>query len=459
MARAPSTIDARRLAWQVLIAVEHGAFADAALGERLRAADLAPRDRGLATQLVYGTLAWQGLLDCAIAQGGRDPQTLDPPLRTVLRLALFQIVRLDRVPDFAAVDTAVELSKDVKRGAASGLVNAVLRRFLRDGKRIVLPPRESDPAGHLAAAYSHPRWLVERWLAELGAAEAEALLAANNTPAPTVVRVTRRCADAAQVVDALAAHGISARPATYASRALLVEPLGDPTALPGYREGWFVLQGEASQLVACMLGATPGARVLDVCAAPGGKAMAVAEAVGDSGLVVAIDRHRLGMVQARRAAVRLGVRSLTCVQADAGALPLAREWTADAVLVDAPCSGLGTLRQHPEIRWRRSARDLGDLAIVQARLLAAAAQHVGRAGVLVYATCTISAAENMAVVAQFLAAHRDFSVDDPRPHLSAAARELVDAGGALQTFPHRHGLDGFFAVRLKRSAALHMVRP
>ena len=458
MAPPPPRTDARRLAWQVLTAVDDGAFADAALGERLRGVDLAPRDRRLATQLVYGTLAWQGLLDCAIAQGGRDPHMLDPPLRTILRLALFQLTRLDRVPDFAAVSTAVELSKEVKRGAASGLVNALLRRFLRDGKRIALPPRQSDPAGYLATAYSHPRWLVERWIDELGAAETEALLAANNTPAPTVLRLTARGGDTAQYTAALAARGINARRADYAPRAVIIEPLGDPRELPGYDEGWVALQGEASQLVVCLLGVPAGARVLDVCAAPGGKALAVAEAVGGRGRVIAIDRHHAGLRRARREAARVAADNLAWVCADAVAAPLAAAWSADAVLVDAPCSGLGTLRQHPEIRWRRHARDLDDLSSLQQRLLAAAATHVAPAGVLVYATCTISAVENAAVVERFLAAHADFAVDEPRPHLPAAARALVDARGALQTFPHRHGLDGFYAVRLKRSTPLRMVR-
>jgi len=458
LAPAPATTDARRLAWRVLTAVEQGAFADAALGEGLRAAALPVRERGLATQLVYGTLAWQGLLDRAIAQGGREPQALDLPLRTLLRLALFQLVRLDRVPAFAAVDTAVELSKEVKRGAASGLVNALLRRFLRDGKRIALPPREADLAAHLAAACSHPRWLVQRWLDELGAAETEALLAANNTAAPTVVRVNRRRATPAQLLATLAARGVAARPARYAQDALVVEPGGDPADLPGYREGWWALQGEASQLVVCLLAAQPGMCVVDACAAPGGKATASAERVGDGGRVVALDRHRAGLQQMRRAARRLGLFNLFAAQADATALPFAPRWTADAVLVDAPCSGLGTLRQHPEIRWRRTADDVDDLAGLQRRLLDAAAPHVAPGGALVYATCTISVPENAGVVAEFLAAHAEFAVDDPRPHLPAAAHELVDARGFLQTFPHRHGLDGFFAVRLKRRATLRMVR-
>ena len=451
MADLPATTDARRLAWHVLTAVEDGGFADAALGEQLRNARLAPRDRHLATQLVYGTLAWQGLLDGAIARGGRNPRQLDPPLRTLLRLALFQLVRLDRVPDFAAVDTAVELAKEFKRGAGSGLVNALLRRFLRDGKRLDVPPRGADLAAHLAVALSHPHWLVERWIDELGAGEAEALLAANNTAAPTVVRVNRRRTNPAQLTELLAAGGIRARPAVYADDALIIEPGGDPLALPGYREGWYALQGEASQLVVAVLDPQPGARVLDVCAAPGGKATAAAERAAD-GLVVAVDRSGRGLRLGRRVAARLGLANVVAVRGDARTLPLAADWRADAVLVDAPCSGLGTLRQHPEIKWRRSPADLAALAALQAELLSAAAARVAPGGVLVYATCTISTIENAGVVAGFLAAHRDFGLDDPRPFLPSAARSLIDADGFLRTFPHRDGLDGFFAARLKRAA-------
>ena len=454
MGRQPATTDARRLAWHVLTAVEHGAFADAALGERLRTAALEPRDRSLATQLVYGTLAWQGLLDRAAAQAGRDPQDLDAPVRTLLRLALFQLVRLERVPQFAAVDTAVELAKEFKRGAASGLVNAVLRRFLRQGSRIDVAPREADLAGHLAAALSHPRWLVERWLAELGAAETEALLTANNTAAPTVARVNRRRADAAHIAAALEASGTAARPARYAADALILDPSGDPSRLPGFRDGWFSLQGEASQLVVAMLDPAPDARVLDVCAAPGGKALAAAERIGDSGLVVAIDRHRAGLTQLLRDAQRVGVANVFALHADA-TTALDASWTADAVLIDAPCSGLGTLRQHPEIKWRRTAGDIEQVAELQLRLLTGAARHVAAGGVLVYATCTISAVENAGVVDAFFTAHPEFAIDDPRPHLPAPAHALIDRRGFLQTFPHRDGLDGFFAARLKRIGKNH----
>ena len=449
MAPAPPPADARRLAWQVLRAVEEGAFADAALGERLRGARLDARDRALATQLVYGTLAWQGLLDRGIAQFGRDPHRLDAPVRTLLRMALFQLVKLDRVPEFAAVDTAVELAKELKRGTVAGLINAVLRRFLREGKQIHVRSRETDLVGHLSATYSHPSWLVARWLGELGAADTEALLRANNTPAPTVVRVNRARIGSDALAAALAADGIASQPGAVSVDALVVEPHGDPSELPGFREGHYTLQAEASQLVVALLDPPPGGRVLDVCAAPGGKTTAAAERVGPTGRVVAMDRNRAGVQLLRREAARLGLSNVAALQTDASALPLG-DWAADAVLVDAPCSGLGTLRQHPEIRWRRRPEDIAALAALQTRLLAAAAEHVRPGGVLVYATCTISAAENEAVVDAFLADHADFAIDDPRPHLPGAAHELIDDRGFLRTFPHRHGLDGFFAARLAR---------
>ncbi len=450
MARRPTIVDPRRLAWQVLNAVEDGAFADAALGAALPRARLEARDRALATQLVYGTLAWQGLLDHVLAGLGRAPERLDPPLRTVLRMALFQLLKLERIPDFAAVDTAVELAKGVASGSASGLVNALLRRFLRAGKRVDLPP-ESDRVAHLAIATSHPRWLVERWVDELGASEAAALLAADNAPAPTVLRVNPARASRAEVLAALAEAGIAARPARFAELGIALEQAADPVALPGWDSGRFAVQGEASQLVVDMLGATAGARVLDVCAAPGGKALAIATLVGGAGVTVAFDRRRSGLQRLRAEAARLGC-SVLVAQADATLPPLGLATRFDAVLVDAPCSGLGTLRQHPEIRWRRRREDLAARATLQAALLTAAARAVRRGGVLVYATCTLSRLENEGVVERFLRARADFAPDDPRPFLPAAAHQLVAADRTLRTLPHRHGLDGFFAVRLRRAA-------
>ncbi len=441
--------DARRLAWEVLIAVEGGAFADGELGRRLTRCDLERRDQALATQLVYGTLAWQGYLDHIVASCGQTPADLDVPIRTVLRLALFQLAKLSRVPDFAAVDTAVELSKTHRRGAASRMVNAVLRRFLRGGKAVPLPPAD-DVAAYLAVAQSHPRWLVELWLAELGREETEALLRANNEPAATALRINAQRGARAAGLEQLAAAGFAARPSPMAPQGIVLETGGDPAALPGYSDGRFSLQGEASQLVALLLGARPGMHILDVCAAPGGKAAYVAELLDGQGRVLALDSNHHGLVQLRRAARRLRLECLDIARADASRLPLADGRVFDAVLLDAPCSGLGTLRQHPEIRWRRTPAQLADLAARQARLLNAAVAHVRTGGAIVYATCTIAAIENEQIVRQFLSAHADFALDEAAPWLPPPARHLADQTGFLRTMPHRDGLDGFFAARLKR---------
>ncbi len=425
-------------------AVEDGAFADAALSRQLEDNRLDERDRGLATQLVYGTIAWQGLSDHVLASLGRPPERLDAAVRTLLRMAFFQAIKLERVPDFAVVDTAVELAKRHNRGAA-GLVNALLRALLRSGKDLHLPVA-SDIVQHLAISGSHPPWLVERWLAALGAAETEALLTADNRAAPTVLRVNPRRADRAAALAALAAEGYAARPTRYAADAIEIDLRSGMGKLNAFRTGLVTPQGEASQLVGAMI-PVAARTVLDVCAAPGGKAIQIAERADAA--VVAVDRARAGVVAIARQASRVGV-AVGILRADARELPLRNTALFDAVLVDAPCSGLGTLRQHPEIRWRRRPEDVARLAALQGEILRAAATRVQPGGILVYATCTLLAEENEERIAAFLADQPHFAIDDPRTDLPEAARELVDGDAFLRTYPHRHGLDGFFAARLKR---------
>lgn len=448
MAKRRPPTDARALAWEVLVAVERGAFADAEVGRRARGAHLDLRDQALATKLVYGTLAWQGYLDALVSAFGRPPERLDLPVRTLLRLALFQLSKLSRVPDFAAVDTAVELSKGFRGGAASGFVNAVLRGFLRDRDHFAAPPRDRDLAAHLAVTQSHPRWLVERWLGQFGPADTEALLAADNEAAPTVLRANRRTGGRQPLLDAFARAGLAARPSEFSPEGIALESGADPSALPGFTEGRFTVQGEASQLVGLLLGVTPGARILDACAAPGGKATHLAELLDNDGVIVAVDHNARGLGELRRAAQRLGLPCIRPVCGDAADPATTGATPFDAVLLDAPCSGLGTLRQHPEIKWRRSPDDLAARATEQERLLRAVAERVRPGGSLVYATCTIGREENDAVIERFLATRPDFAREDAAPFLPPAARSFVGADGALRTFPHRGGLDGFFAVRL-----------
>jgi 16S rRNA (cytosine967-C5)-methyltransferase len=439
----PSGGGARAAALEVLVRVEGGAFADVLVGEKLDGTPFEPREAAFFTRLVYGTEAWRGRLDWTLSGLARRPLAdLAPPVRAALRLGLFQLLLLDRVPAHAAIDTTVALVKQHAGAGPASFANAVLRSFQRRGER-PFPDAEQTLDLALAVRWSHPEWLVRMWRSELGDARTEAILAADAEPAPTVLRVDPAVAPRDDVLDRLAGQGIGAHATAYARNGIVLEaPLARIT-----RETGIAVQGEASQLVVDLLDPRAGERVLDVCAAPGGKTAAIAERTA-GGLVVAADRSRPGMRRvATLGATRAG-RVLPLV-ADACASPLREGF--DAVLVDAPCSGLGTLRAHPEIRWRRTPDDLEKLAARQEAILADAARLVRAGGRLVYATCTIATAENESVTERFLASHPGWRVAGAERFLAgAAATDLVDARGALRTAPDHGGLDGFYAVRLER---------
>jgi 16S rRNA (cytosine967-C5)-methyltransferase len=440
---------ARALAFDVLIRVEEGAaYADATLATALAAASLALRDRALASRLVYGTLAWRRRLDWHLAHlANRDPATLESRVAVLLRLGLYQIALLDRVPDHAAVATSVDLAKR-HVPAASGLVNAVLRRAARERMHLPLPDPEADPVEHLAVATSHPTWLVTRWQRRFGGDTLAALLAADNEAAPTVLRARPGRRD--DLLTRLATAGIACEPGRFAPDAVRVQA-ADPHGLPGWAEGVFSVQEEASQLVVQLLDPHPGERVLDVCAAPGGKATYAADLMENRGLVVAVDQRRRGARAIAKYARRLGLGNVGVLVLDArtagSALASAR---FARILVDAPCSGLGTLRAHPEIRWRRTPADLDRFAAQQASILEAVTPLLAPDGVIVYATCTLTDEENEDVVDPWLARHPELIREDAASHLPASTRALVGDDGALRTLPHREGLDGFFAVRARR---------
>ena len=420
------------------------AWADASLKAQLRRDGLTGADAALATRIVYGVLQNRALLDFYLgAYCSQKLSRLQPPLADILRIGAYQILFLDKVPDRAAVNESVELAKKNGRGAASGLVNAVLRKLsLNKAQLPAIPDRDETQA--LSIRYSHPKWLVRRLLALLGREEAESFLAADNAVAPLTVQVNTLRTTAAALTARLADAGVTAAAHPWVPDCLELTGSGDLTELDAFREGLFFVQDPAAKLVSLIAAPQKGGRVIDVCAAPGGKSFGAAVAMGDEGEILACDLHENKLKRIEEGAARLGLKSIQTFAADGTVFR--PEWadSADTVLVDAPCSGLGIIRKKPDVRYK-SPDDLFTLTVAQAAILENAARYVRPGGVLLYSTCTILPEENGQVVDGFLAGHPDFSRET-----FALPAPVGEQPGELTLWPHRHGTDGFYICRLRR---------
>lgn len=412
------------------------------------------RDRALATDIAVGTVRWRGALDHLITHASkRRLDRLDDEVIDILRMSVYQLLHLTRVPASAVVDDAVNLTKKVGKKSASGLVNAVLRATSRSRTSLPLPPRPEDTSDRAAVldyfsiTLSHPRWLVERWFDRVGFERTEAWLRFNNTPAALTLRVVAGRTTRDALLAQLSEVGVDAHAATYAPDAIIVDR---GNLREDAERGEFVVQDEASQLVALLAGTTPGPLVLDTCAAPGGKATTIAASLQDGARLVACDLRDRRMALLRRTVSATGTGNIRLVQADA-TRPLPFRPDFSTVFVDAPCSGLGTLRRDPDIRWRRTATDLPALADKQRIMLANAAQVVRPGGRLVYATCSSEPEENEMIVADFLAHHPGFSLVSPHTVHSSIDATLIDENGYLRTEPDRHSLELFFGAVFERS--------
>ncbi len=431
--RAASAVSpARRVAAAVLRRVEQDdAYADRALAAEATRAGLDGRERAFATQLAYGAVQRRRTLDHVIAACARRPvEQLDAPVRDALRLGVLQLLFLDGVADHAAVDQSVELAK-AAGGPGFKLVNAVLRRAGRDGPALLAALGDATPA-EAALRHSVPDWIAQLWWDALGAEEARALLACVNEPAESALRVNALVASPEAVQTQLAERGAVTRRVPDLPEALVAEGTFDPAADPLWAAGGLVAQSRAAMSAARLLMPEPGMRVLDLCAAPGGKATHLAALMGGGGEVVAVERNPRRADALRRACARLRADSVRVETGDAE--EPRRDAPFDAVLVDPPCSGLGTLQGRPDLRWRARPEAIPELAALQQRILTAGARALRPGGALVYATCTISPQENERVVERFLAAHPDFTPE--------AQRLLL---------PHRDRTDGFFLARLRRA--------
>lgn len=439
-------MSARETALRVLSSCRvGGAWADAALKAQLSRDGLSGPEASLCSRIVYGVTQNRLLLDFYLsAYCSQKPDHLQPPLLDILRIGAYQILFLDKVPDSAAVNTSVELAKTAGRSQAAGLVNAVLRKISQNKTTLPVIP-ERDEAKYLSIRYSHPKWLVKRLLTMLGREEAERFLAANNDQTSTAAQVNPLRGTAEALMEALEAQGVKAEAHPWLTDCLLLSGTGDLERLKPFQEGWFYIQDPAARLTVMALDVKPGDQVLDVCAAPGGKSFAAAVAMKNQGRILACDIHENKLKRIRDGAERLG---LTCIEiTTADGRVCCPEWTEqfDAVLVDAPCSGLGIIRKKPDVRYKK-AEELFSLPVVQHDVLDNAAAYVRPGGLLVYSTCTILPEENSQTADAFLAEHPDFSRE------TFSLPSVGQVPGEIALWPQRHGTDGFYICRMRRQA-------
>lgn len=450
---------ARKIAYEILRRVEsEGAYAADLLHERL-GANIRREDAALATEISLGVLRRRSLLDFLLArQWKKPPDHLDLPVLLALRIGLYQLRYLEKIPASAAVNESVELVKRARKSSAAPLVNAILRRAAEESTVPVERwiPRGAPRSERLAILYSHPAWLIGGWLAQFGEARTISLLEADNRP-PRLTCVLHDTAARETAFRALANAGLHVEEGALLREAFSVRG-GSPSHTAVFREGLFSIQDEASQAVPLLLGVRDGDRALDLCAAPGGKTAPLARAAGKSGLVIAADRHahRLDAMKAQFSRIHLGPVPL--VELDA-AHPLPFGATFRKILVDAPCSGTGTLARHPEIRWRLAPENIRELHALQLAILLAAIDRLAPGGRLVYSTCSLEKEENEDVVEMALAqspglrrVSRENVARGLEPHLASGVvvESLIDSQGCFRTFPGGQPCDGFFAASFEK---------
>lgn len=454
----------RQLAFLALQNIQRrGAFSDVALNKVLQNTQLSSPDRRLLTELVYGTVRRERTLDAVIDQIGKKKASQQPPeLRTILQLGLYQLRYQARIPPSAAVNTTVELAKTNGLSGLTGVVNGMLRQYLRLQKNQLNPGREQTPNSapsqdplhlptdlvrRLGIFYSFPDWVIQIWLEQIGEEETTRLCQWFNQSPSIDLRVNPLQVSKEEVESAMQAAGVEVEQMPQLPQALRLKgSVGAIEKLPGFQEGWWTIQDSSAQLVSYLLNPQPGEVIIDACAAPGGKTTHIAELMTNRGKIWACDRAASRLKKLRANAQRLQLSSIEICTGDSRNFPQFTN-SADRVLVDAPCSGLGTLHRRPDIRWRVTPERIEELTLLQKEILSQAATWVKPDGVLVYATCTLHPQENEAVIQSFLESHPHWQIAIPsEPMLKA----LCTPQGWLRVWPHKDQMDGFFMVRLQQ---------
>jgi 16S rRNA (cytosine967-C5)-methyltransferase len=450
-----SPTGARDLAFVVLSSVQKKVWTlDAALAEMDQQHQLGARDRSLLNALVFGVLRWRGYLDFIIDHFSKKGlHQIAPDILSVIRIGLFQMIYLDRVPAHAAVNTSVEMAK--KQGAepwVAGFVNAVLKNAGQHHDTVSLPDERKDPVAYLSVSRSFPRWMIKRWINRMGYRETKALCDAVNTIPPITVRTNTLKTNRKALMTMLKGHTSQMQASSFAPDGItFFDPDLPISQIPAFQKGWFQVQDEAAQMVAMLLTPRPGERVMDACAGFGGKTGTIAQMMKNTGKVVALDRSQKKLTALADEMKRLGVSIVSAIPYHIQSPLTIDSWGIfDRVFLDAPCSGLGVVRRNPDIKWRITESKLKPLHNQQVGLLHCLSGIVKKGGVLVYAVCTTEPEETVEVIGEFLRKHRQFKIRRPSQGHPKKWKTLMDKNGFLETAPHLHGMDGFFAVGLQR---------
>lgn len=425
-----------------------GAYTDIALDRVLKTAKLNSPNRGLLTEIVYGCVRRSRSLDALIDQLGKKSATQQPPeLRIILHIGLYQLRYQERIPASAAVNTSVELAKANGFKGLTGFVNGMLRQYSRLAATTEPLQLPQDPIKRLGIFHSFPDWIIQMWVEQLGIEETEQLCQWFNQTPTIDLRINPLQTSIEDVEAAMTSASVEVKRLPHLPQALrIIGSAGAIGQLPGFNEGWWTVQDSSAQLVSYLLDPHAGDIVIDACAAPGGKTSHIAELMGDQGKIFACDKTASRLKKVKENAQRLQLKSIQICTGDSRNYP---QFTniGDSVLLDAPCSGLGTLHRRPDIRWRSTPANIEELAILQGELLEQAATWLKPGGILVYATCTLHPQENEAVIQSFLARHAQWQIDPP---LNSPLEIFATPEGWIKVWPLRYQMDGFFMVRLKR---------
>ncbi|TCP29130.1 16S rRNA (cytosine967-C5)-methyltransferase [Scopulibacillus darangshiensis] len=443
---------ARETALDILLKIEkQHAYSQLVLNEALEHSELNQKDKALLTQLVYGVIQRKMTLNYYLQTYIKPNRKIEPWVRQLLYLSIYQKAFLTRIPDHAMVNEAVKIASKRGHKGVAGFVNGVLRQMLRQGLPDLSAIQPKDE--RLAYQYSHPQWLIKRWTEHFGEKAAGQICEANNQPPQATIRVNRLKTDVNSLIDRLRKEGIEAKPGSVSPDAAVILS-GNAARTTAYQEGYFTIQDESSMLVAPALAPEPGMKVLDACAGPGGKTTHLAELMNNEGTIHALDlhTHKTGLIDQQ--VNRIGAAIVETRALDARhAVTVFGEATFDRILVDAPCTGFGVIRRKPEIKWEKTEEDVRNIANVQMAILSQTAPLLKSGGKLIYSTCTIERNENQTVVLDFLKNHPEFELDPAvQNHVPdrVMAEGLWEAEAMLQILPYQFETDGFFISCIRR---------